>query len=37
MMSSEVRWPPGAQPYAHLQQQHDVDLLTAELEQGRAS
>ncbi len=36
MMSSDVRRQFGAQSLAHLEQQHDDNLLTAELEQGRA-
>ncbi|CAL5227260.1 g10190 [Coccomyxa viridis] len=36
MMSSDVRRQFGAHSLAHLEQQHDDNLLTAELEQGRA-
>ena len=34
-MDSNVHWPAGAQPWAHLMQQHDKDLLCNDLDKGR--
>lgn len=35
-MNPDIAWPTGAQPFAHLQQVHDKELLYSELQKGLA-
>ena len=36
-MNPDIAWPAGAQPFAHLQQVHDKELLYKELQKGVAT